>query len=95
MNHFGDTVKFLRKNKGISQLQLAVELNVSRVTITNYESGMSFPCYADLVKLGEFFQVIPGVFFENNGTTASSSSILTIERIKDNLSESLELLKKV
>ena len=36
-----DNLKTLRKNKGLSQEELAIKLNVVRQTISKWESGVS------------------------------------------------------
>lgn len=38
-----DNLKTLRKNKGISQEELSVKLNVVRQTISKWELGLSVP----------------------------------------------------
>lgn len=47
----------LRKEKGIYQKELAVYLNVSIGTISNYENGVHNPDPETLVMLAEFFGV--------------------------------------
>lgn len=39
---FGETLTFLRKNKGLSQEQLAEELELTRQTISKWELKFSF-----------------------------------------------------
>lgn len=41
-NEIGLFVKAMRKSRGISQIQLAKSLNVSRTTIQNLEMGKNF-----------------------------------------------------
>jgi len=41
-NELGDLVKALRKQRGLSQTQLAKSLDVSRTTIQNLELGKNF-----------------------------------------------------
>lgn len=41
-NELGELVKVLRKQRGLSQTQLAHSLNVSRTTIQNLELGKNF-----------------------------------------------------
>jgi DNA-binding helix-turn-helix protein len=45
----------LRKEKGISQVALAMELNVSQKTISSYESGKNQPNVDILKKLASYF----------------------------------------
>ena len=54
---FGENLKTLRKNKGITQEELAVRLNVVRQTVSKLEKGQSVPDAEMLVKLAEIFEV--------------------------------------
>lgn len=38
-----DNLKTLRKNKGLSQEELSVKLNVVRQTVSKWEQGLSVP----------------------------------------------------
>ena len=48
-----DNLKTLRKNKGLSQEELSVKLNVVRQTISKWEQGLSVPDSELLVSLSE------------------------------------------
>lgn len=52
-----DKIKELRKKKGLTQEQLASELNVSRQAITKWESGEGSPDIENLKNLALFFHV--------------------------------------
>ena len=54
---FGENLKTLRKNKGITQEELAARLNVVRQTISKWEKGQSVPDSEMLVRLAEIFEV--------------------------------------
>ena len=54
---FGENIKTLRRNKGITQEELAARLNVVRQTISKWEKGQSVPDAEMLVKLAEIFEV--------------------------------------
>jgi len=54
---FGDRIKALRKNVGISQEKLAGEFGVTKRMIINYESGKSFPPMEKIPKIAKFFGV--------------------------------------
>lgn len=54
---FNEKILALRKKKGLSQEELGRELNVSRQTISKWESGQSYPDFEKLVLLSEFFQL--------------------------------------
>lgn len=50
-------LKELRKNKKISQQELADKLNISRESISKYEKGEQEASYATLKKISNFFNV--------------------------------------
>lgn len=54
---FSDNLKAIRKNKGISQEQLALKLHVVRQTISKWEKGLSVPDAQLLIELAEALEV--------------------------------------
>ena len=52
-----ENLKTLRKNKGYSQEQLAVRLNVVRQTVSKWEKGLSVPDAQMLMDIAEVFSV--------------------------------------
>ena len=47
----------LRKARHITQLRLALELNMSQNTISRYESGEREPGIAELIRIADYFHV--------------------------------------
>ena len=43
MSVFGENLQFYRKKKDMTQEQLAEQLEVSRQTVSKWESGVSYP----------------------------------------------------
>lgn len=54
---FGDRLKELREDKGMRQEELAEMLNVTRATISAYETNTAFPSFLILVKIADIFEV--------------------------------------
>ena len=52
-----DNLKTLRKNKGLSQEELSVKLNVVRQTISKWEQGLSVPDAEMLISISEVFEI--------------------------------------
>ncbi len=50
-------LKQLRKQKGISQLKLALDLNTNQNTISRYETGEREPGINELVMIADYFNV--------------------------------------
>ena len=53
----GNTIKTLRGNMGLSQEELADAVYVTRQTISNWETGKSYPDVKSLLLLSGFFGV--------------------------------------
>lgn len=54
---FNENLKTIRKEKGFSQEQLAVRLNVVRQTVSKWEKGLSVPDAEMLIELAEVLNV--------------------------------------
>lgn len=54
---FNDNLKIQRKKAGLTQEELATELNVVRQTISKWEKGLSVPDSISLEKMSEIFEV--------------------------------------
>lgn len=50
-------LKELRKKRGISQLKLAMDLNMNQNSISRYESGEREAGYSVLIKIADYFDV--------------------------------------
>ena len=50
-------LKKLRKEKNISQLKLALDLNMNQNTISRYENGEREADYETLIKFADYFDV--------------------------------------
>lgn len=47
----------IRKKKKLNQLKVAMDLNISRESISYYENGLREPSLALLVKMSDYFNV--------------------------------------
>lgn len=55
---FSDRLRCLRKDRGLTQQQLATHLGVSRSSVSGYENGRTIePDHATLVRIADFFGV--------------------------------------
>lgn len=62
---FGEKLKLLRKEKGVTQEELAKYLGVSRPNITQYEKGLYDPSLETIEDIAKFFKVKSGYFFDS------------------------------
>ena len=56
-NRFGETLRELRIQKNMNQKQVALELNVTPQTYSNYERGKRFPGPDMLRRIAQYYQV--------------------------------------
>jgi len=50
-------LKELRKSRGVSQLKLAMDLDMNQNSISRYECGVREADYATLIKFADYFNV--------------------------------------
>ena len=50
-------LKYLREQRKISQLKLALDLNMNQNSISRYETGAHEADYATLIKFADYFNV--------------------------------------
>ena len=53
----GMRLKYLRKQKNVSQLKLAMDLNMNQNSISRYESGQRQADYNTLIAFADYFDV--------------------------------------
>lgn len=80
-----ETIKALRKSKGLSQQELAIKLNVVRQTISKWEQGLSVPDSDLLISLSEALETPVSTLL---GETVMESEADTVKV----LSEKLEII---
>ena len=54
--HFSENLKFLRKRRQKSQMDLATELELTRTTLSGYEKNVQ-PPFRTLIKISEYFNI--------------------------------------
>lgn len=55
MSHFSNRLKTLRKQSRLTQKEMAIKLNIQRVTYSHYETGRSQPSIDTLIILATIF----------------------------------------
>ena len=64
----------LRKNKGLSQLELAEMMGVSRQAVSRWENGLSVPSTDKLKQLSDLYSVSLDSLLSNSEETATSQN---------------------
>jgi transcriptional regulator with XRE-family HTH domain len=101
METFGKKLLELRRQKGLSQEQLAIDLNLSQSSISNYEAGTTSPDMEILKKIADYFKVPITYFFsdetnnfytnENHGGNSGYMINSTFNALSEKLIELYEL----
>lgn len=84
---FGKRLSALRKQKGLSQYELADRLGYSRGQIANYEQGKREPDYETLRKIADFFDVTTDYLL-------GRTDIRTLNEEDDSLAKINKLIKE-
>jgi len=101
MENFGQKLTELRKQKGLSQDELATELSISQSSVSNYESGTTTPDSEILKKIADYFHIPVSYLFsdekflfhtnENNGGNSGYMVNSTLNVMSEKLIELYEL----
>ena len=63
MNSLGERLLNLRKDKKLSQEEVAYKLNVTRQTVSKWETDQSMPDFDKIVPLCELYEITPNELF--------------------------------
>lgn len=90
---YGKKICDLRRQKGLSQSELAEKIGVSRILISRWESEAVKPSPKNLSKLSEFFSV--SYFYFDDDSVAPTESDESIENLKNEIAELREALAEI
>lgn len=82
---FGENLKKLRKQKGLSQEDLAARLHVARQTISKWEKNSSVPDADILIRLAEILEVSVSELLDIKTESESSNAAEQLSVIKEQL----------
>lgn len=93
----GNNIKNLRKQKGFTQEELAIRLNVVRQTVSKWEKGYSVPDADILEKISDVFEVTVGDLLGKEVYENRNADDITIQlsRINEQLAIKNSRTKKV
>ncbi len=74
-----DNIKRLRKEKGLSQEELAEKINVVRQTVSKWENGLSVPDAEMLLKIADVLDTQISVILDADVESNNNSDLETIE----------------
>ena len=85
-------IKDLREDRDMRQIDLALATGIDQRTISNYETGKTFPDAYALIKLADFFDV--SIDYLIGRTNSDISSKEKRARIIENIQSELDELKR-
>jgi len=91
---FGEMLVNLRKTKGLSQEQLAEELNLTRQTISKWELNQSTPDINYLVRLSDFFGVTADYLIKGEEEDCVADSESTYGEASSDTNHDVKILEK-
>ena len=92
---FAETLKRLRKEKGLSQLQLSEQLFVTRSTITRWENGSRLPDAAMISRLSRCLDVDVNILLHTITGQKEVPHVIMVDDRKIVLTGGLPILKEV
>ena len=75
---FGETLRHLRTEKGLSQQQLADRLHVERASVTNWEAGRRIPSIDMLFQIAEALEVDAATLLAAAGERSEVPNVLLL-----------------
>lgn len=90
MNNLGERLYELRKDKKLSQEEVAEKLNVTRQTISKWETDQSMPDFDKVVPLCELYGISPNELFiklERKETSNNNENLINPEEEKSKLNK--------
>lgn len=90
-----DNLKTLRKNKGLSQEELSIKLNVVRQTISKWESGLSVPDAEMLLSISEIFETPVSAILGEKIEGKENNDIKVISEKLEVINEQLSKKQKI
>ena len=85
-----DNIKYLRKEKGLSQEDFANRLNVVRQTVSKWENGLSVPDAEMLVKIATELDTTVNILLDTTTKTEQNSDLKEIEIRLDAINNMIE-----
>ena len=74
-------LKEIRRQKGISQVRLAIELNTNQNTISRYETGEREPGINELIKIADYFNISIDYLLERTDNPNIQEADASLRRI--------------
>lgn len=94
IENFAPNLIRLRKNKGLSQKELAKKLGMSSQTISNIEKQGTYPTFNNLEKIAQFFNASPTDLFGTSREIELEKSVLETDEYVEKATYIINAIKK-
>lgn len=92
---FAETLKKLRKEKGLSQIQLGKQMFVNNSTIARWENGSRLPDAAMIARLSRVLSVDVSTLLSMAAESSESPNIIMVDDSEVLLTDNLSVLEEV
>ena len=93
IHNFAFNLSRLRKEKGISQTELAEKLNIGKQSIADYEKSKSYPTFATLDKIADFFKATPVQLFGTSQDIELEKAVLKTDEYTEKANNIIQAVK--
>ena len=83
--NMGQIIKHLRKERNLTQEELAEQLNVSAQAISKWENGTSMPDISQVVPIANFFEISTDILFSRSINENDQTIKLSIQDIENSI----------
>ena len=80
MKTFGNNIKFLRKQKKLTQEEVALALEMKRSTLSGYENGVAQPGVNVLIRFSTFYTISVDTLIKSDLSELSTTQLSEIEK---------------
>ena len=91
---FADTLRKLRTEKGLSQMQLANRMIVNKATISRWENGNRLPDAAMMTRLAKVLEVDVGMLLSAAVQSDDSLNVILVDDSRVFLSQAMSVLEE-
>ncbi len=94
-NLFAETLRTLRTERGISQVQLGEQMFVNQSTVARWENGSRLPDVATITRLSEVLDVTVGTLLSAAVESDDAPNVILVDDNKFILSDGIAVLEEV
>ena len=93
IHNFASNLSRLRKEAGISQTELAEKLGIGKQSISDYEKSKSYPTFATLDKIADFFKATPVQLFGTSQDIELEKAVLKTDEYTEKANNIIQAIK--